>query len=168
MSLLAAVSIVATDYVQASLLADDPYPMTVAVGWLSTWIPFPVLALGMLLLLTFPAGHLPAGRWRLVAAAGTTAAGVAAVCAALTPGPLPISSAITNPLGIDGAGGVLEAVSGLASLVMAVGTRRPPSFGWSCAAARPRASSATSCAWSPVPSRWRRWGSPPPPWHPAR
>ncbi len=113
---VAAIAIAGTDYVQPSLARPERYPWTVAVGWVTTWIAFPAVAMGALVLLTFPTGRLSSPRWR-AAAVGVVVASAAAACsAALMPGRLPIADALDNPIGVRGAGDVLEALNTLATI----------------------------------------------------
>ncbi len=118
--IVAAIAIAGTDYVQSSLASPERYPWTVAVGWVTTWIAFPAVAMGALVLLTFPTGRLSSPRWR-AAAVGVVVASAAAACsAALMPGRLPIADALDNPIGVRGAGDVLEALNTLATITAAL------------------------------------------------
>ena len=110
----------ATDYVQSSLAAEKPYPATTAVGWLSTWAPTPVIGLGVLLVMTFPSGTFGSPAFRVlgrVAIAATVAHALATACA---PGSLPVAGSLDNPLGITGAGSVLDVVESAATTVLAI------------------------------------------------
>lgn len=116
----AAASAAGTDYVQTSLARADRFPLTEAVGWVTTWVAMPTVALGALLLLTFPTGQLPSPRWRVAVAVVVAAVTAQAIAVALMPGPLPIAATISNPVGVDGASAVLGAVSGVAGFAAAV------------------------------------------------
>ncbi|MFP5326379.1 MAG: hypothetical protein ACLGHT_02715, partial [Acidimicrobiia bacterium] len=109
-TVFASASIAGTDYVQASLTAPNPYPLTSFVGWMTTWVGFPPAGLGAILLLTFPTGRLTSRRWRALALAAVVAIVLASVSAALMPGPLPIAASMDNPLGWGGAGDVLSGI----------------------------------------------------------
>jgi signal transduction histidine kinase len=119
LALFVAIAGASLDYVDGSLARDERYPFTTAVGWITTWAGFPALALGTLLLLTFPTGHFTSPRWRAAGVATVVSSVVVGAAGALMPGPLPAAAAIDNPLGISGADGVLEAVSSLATTVAA-------------------------------------------------
>lgn len=120
LTVFASASIAGTDYVQASLTAPNPYPLTSFVGWMTTWVGFPPAGLGAILLLTFPTGRLTSRRWRALALAAVVAIVLASVSAALMPGPLPIAASMDNPLGWGGAGDVLSGIDAASSVVMAV------------------------------------------------
>ncbi|MDQ3864518.1 MAG: hypothetical protein M3317_13675, partial [Actinomycetota bacterium] len=71
------------------------------IGWVAQWIfipgAFPTLTF---LLLLFPAGRLPTRRWRLVGWLAALSIATTTFGLAFTPGPLPDSPQITNPLGV--------------------------------------------------------------------
>lgn len=116
-ALLAAASSVGTDYVQSSLAAPTRWPATRLVGWSTTWLAVPTVPLGALVLLTFPSGRIGSRRWRIAAAAVIAAAAAHAIAVALAPGPLPVAPTLDNPLGVEGLGPALDALSGFAGLV---------------------------------------------------
>lgn len=118
-TVFAAASAAGTDYVQTSLARAHRFPLTEAVGWVTTWAAMPTVALGALLLLTFPTGQLPSPRWRGAVAVALAAVTAQAIAVALMPGPLPIAATISNPVGVDGASAVLGAVSGVAGFATA-------------------------------------------------
>lgn len=90
--------------------------------WLDMWIWIPGTVLpGTFLLLLFPDGHLLSSRWRLVAwAAGL---GIAAYTLSIALHPRPPIEPIppSNPFGIPGAGGILDGLSYIAFVLLAVG-----------------------------------------------
>jgi hypothetical protein len=75
----------------------------------------------MLLMLLFPTGQLPSSRWRPVVWAAIGATVVAVVGTALTPGPVEYHPGLQNPLGVAGAGPVLDVAVGVGFVVMVAG-----------------------------------------------
>jgi hypothetical protein len=84
--------------------------------WLAT-VPVGV----MLLMLLFPTGQLPSSRWRPVVWVTIGATVVAVVGTALTPGPVEYYPGLQNPLGVAGAGPVLDVIVGVGFVVMVAG-----------------------------------------------
>jgi MFS family permease len=84
--------------------------------WLAT-VPTGV----MLLMLLFPTGQLPSSRWRPVVWATIAATVVVVVGTALTPGPVEYYPGLQNPLGVAGAGPVLDVAVGVGFVVMVAG-----------------------------------------------
>ena len=82
------------------------------------WLGEAVFMLVILLLLLFPYGHFLTRRWRWVGAAAMSTAVVLAVAVAFDPGPLYTFEEFSNPLGIEAAGGALEAVRSVASVAI--------------------------------------------------
>jgi N-terminal 7TM region of histidine kinase len=74
-----------------------------------------------LLMLLFPTGQLPSRRWRLVVWATVGATAVAVVATALTPGPVEYFPGHQNPLGLAGAGPLLEVVAQVGFVVIVAG-----------------------------------------------
>ncbi len=105
----------------ALFVASPPLPG----GALAAWIPFGVPAafglLGVSLLL-FPDGRLPSRRWRPALYVSTIGIAANVIGYALRPGVLdePFET-VSNPLGVNGAFGLMDALSGLGWLLMAVG-----------------------------------------------
>jgi hypothetical protein len=86
--------------VQPSRLPGETY-----MAWLSDWIAFPFVALAtVLLLLLFPSGRLPSGRWRAVAWLAVCGTAMYYLWEATMVGHLDTHS-INNPVGIGGAVG---------------------------------------------------------------
>ena len=84
--------------VQPSRLSGEVY-----MAWLSDWIAFPFVALGtVLLLLLFPSGRLPSGRWRAVVWLAVCGTAMYYLWEATVVGQLD-THPISNPVGIGGA-----------------------------------------------------------------
>ena len=96
---------------------SDP-PGVVAVAWLHTWTSEPAAVVVVLLVLLFPTGHFLTRRWRLAGIGAVAASAVWAAALAFDPGPLRRVETISNPLGIDGAGAVLDPIATLGPLIL--------------------------------------------------
>ena len=85
--------------------------------WL-VWVGLLVIYLALF----FPDGRLPSRRWRLVAWVGGVGIVLVGVSAALLPGPIYEFPDVRNPLGLEGAKGLLDATSavGFALFVLCV------------------------------------------------
>jgi hypothetical protein len=84
--------------VQPSRLSGETY-----MAWLSDWIAFPFVALAtVLLLLLFPSGRLPSGRWRAVVWLAVCGTAMYYLWEATVVGQLD-THPIDNPVGIGGA-----------------------------------------------------------------
>ena len=95
-----------------AVLADDRDHMLAAgLGWVTNWAWVPAPALALLLLLRLPDGRLPSRRWRAVQTAVLVWGACAVIATATVPGPLGAEQLEprTNPLGVTGAAGFLEA-----------------------------------------------------------
>ena len=94
------------------------WPAEKTAAWLFAWSSDPLLVILVLLLLLFPNGRFLSRRWRLVGVAAVAIAMAWAAAIAFDPGPLYNFETVSNPLGIDAAGGVLEAIAGVGSVVL--------------------------------------------------
>jgi hypothetical protein len=95
-------------------------PATTAARWMSDWLWSAAPALGGILpLLLFPTGRLPdrRRRWRGVAWLAIAACGLTAFTIAFMPGRFS-GYTLTNPLGIPGAAGILEALQVVATIAL--------------------------------------------------
>ena len=103
-------------YVQHALFArPGSLPAGRVVAWAgnSIWIPF--LATAVFVFLLFPSGRLRSPRWRPLVALALVFGAAAFASEALAPGSFGGSLAsVNNPLGIEGAGGVLSAMGTIA------------------------------------------------------
>jgi hypothetical protein len=109
-------------YAQYALVTNPgAVPFGVAMAWLSEWVwttgGIPLLTFGLLL---FPDGHLPSRRWRPVAWLAAATLAMFVVGAAFQPGPLPNHPGIANPVGMEAAGPVLQAVVPVAGICFPV------------------------------------------------
>jgi hypothetical protein len=93
----------------------DSLPADQWAAWVFAWSGEPLLLIVVLLLLLFPDGRFLTGRWRRLGYATVFTAIVWAAAIALDPGRLADFHAASNPVGIEGAAGLLEAVAGVAS-----------------------------------------------------
>jgi hypothetical protein len=99
---------------------DDGLPGQDAAAWLYAWSGEAMFFLVVFLLLVFPDGHFLTRRWRGVGIAAGVAAVLLSLAIAFDPGPLYTFEAIQNPLGIEGAGGVLETVREIGAAAVSV------------------------------------------------
>jgi hypothetical protein len=90
--------------------ADEGLPGQDVAAWLYAWAGEAAFFLVVFLLLVFPDGRFLTRRWRGVGMAACATVALFSVAVAFDPGPLYTFEEIDNPLGIGGAGGVLEAV----------------------------------------------------------
>jgi len=78
-------------------------PLPAAIGSLGEWMWVPALGLlGTFLILLFPDGTLPPGRWRPVAWLSGLVIVLASAATALDPGPIQSLGGIDNPFGFEG------------------------------------------------------------------
>jgi hypothetical protein len=94
----------------------DSLPGEEWAAWAFAWSEQPLLQILVLLLLLFPDGRFLNARWRAVGYATVGIAVAWALAIALDPGPLHTFEAVSNPIGIEGAGGFLDAAVGVASI----------------------------------------------------
>ena len=99
-------------------VVEPPHPGQVWVAWLSTFTTNVWFSVALIFLpLLFPDGRLPSPRWRPVLWLGVASVVFGAVGTAIAPGTLELrqSSAIDNPIGVDGG---LSDVANAASLIL--------------------------------------------------
>jgi hypothetical protein len=102
------------EYAIYALLAQPgSLPAGQAAAWVSSWLWVPFTALCAYLVLLFPDGRLPSGRWRSFAWLVGIAAIVGVAVQALLPVPTCEVCPIENPLGIEGLESVAELVDAL-------------------------------------------------------
>jgi DNA-binding SARP family transcriptional activator len=99
-------------YVQHALFARaGSLPAGTVVAWAANSIWIPILVTAAFVFLLFPSGRLRSVRWRPVVGLGLVFAAAAFASEAFAPGSFGGSLAsVRNPLGIEGAGGVLSAL----------------------------------------------------------
>jgi cytochrome b subunit of formate dehydrogenase len=97
-----------------SLLAGE------VLAWLTSWVWVFGLGLIVFLDLLFPNGRLPSARWRWFARFTAIALLPAAILGALSPG-LILSSALQNPLGIEGLPNVSRAIEAFMYVLVMLG-----------------------------------------------
>jgi hypothetical protein len=104
------------------LASPGSVPFPTAIGSQGEWMgPATVGLLGTFLILLFPDGRLPSGRWRPMAWLSGTVLVLGSVGNALAPGPLPDLGGVRNPFGLEGypwMSGARDAVNLLLSLCM--------------------------------------------------
>src|SRR5215207_10005905 len=88
-------------YADYALTANFTMPWGEYVAWISTWVGFagPILA-GVILMLVFPDGRLPARPWRIVMWTAVLGAALRVLADAFTPGPLRTHLYVENPFGV--------------------------------------------------------------------
>jgi len=102
------------EYAIYALLAQPgSLPAGQAAAWVSSWLWVPFTVLMLFLLLLFPDGRLPSGRWRSFAWLVGIAAIVGIAVQALLPVPTCEVCPIENTLGIEGLESVAELVDAL-------------------------------------------------------
>ena len=93
-------------------------PGVVAAAWIHTWTSEPPAVAVVLLVLLFPTGRFLTRRWRLAGIGAVVASAAWAVALAFDPGPLRRAETISNPVGIDGAGAVLDPIATLGPFIL--------------------------------------------------
>jgi hypothetical protein len=102
------------EYAIYALLAHPgSLPAGQAAAWVSSWVWVPFAALICFLMLLFPDGRLPSGRWRPFAWLVGIAAIVGVAVEALLPVPICEVCPIENPFGIEGLESVADLVHAL-------------------------------------------------------
>jgi hypothetical protein len=102
------------EYAIYALLAHPgSLPAGQAAAWVSSWVWVPFAALICFLVLLFPDGRLPSGRWRPFAWLVGVAAIVGVAVEALLPVPICEVCPIENPFGIEGLESVADLVHAL-------------------------------------------------------
>jgi hypothetical protein len=108
---LPAVGFLSEEYARHAIRTDLSLPGAGFVIWLGTWAWIPSVGLlGTFLLLLFPNGRLPSRRWRPVAWLAGLALVAIFIGTAFVPGPVG-KGLPDNPLGISGAGELLDTVT---------------------------------------------------------
>ena len=120
--LAGALTLASWGYAEYGLVSQPgAVPGAVAVAWVSAWIWVcgfvPLVTFGVLL---FPDGHLPSRRWRPLAWCGALAVVLPVLAGMFRPGELANHPA-QNPLGISGAGSLLETLSSIGVVCVVVG-----------------------------------------------
>jgi hypothetical protein len=99
------INMVSGSYILYGLLVASPgsVPYPAAVGSQGEWLgPTTVLLFGTFLILLFPDGRLPSGRWRPVAWLSGVVIASNIVVTTLAPGPLSDLRSVSNPFGLEG------------------------------------------------------------------
>jgi len=117
---ITAVGVFAGEYgPYAMLVRPDRLPAGVFFAWVGNWSWWLNLAPVAASLLVFPVGHLRSRRWRLAAGALGLGVALSVVADALMPGPMRLMPG-TNPFGLAGAAGVLDAARWSAAALQVV------------------------------------------------
>lgn len=97
--------------IEALLLTHGSLPLGIWAIWTFSWLIWVVLVAIPFVLLVFPDGHLPSGRWRIVAAVLVASGGLLALLTMLGPGPILVppspGSGGPNPAGVGILAGVV-------------------------------------------------------------
>ena len=98
-------------------VVSDGLPGDELVAWAFSWSADTLLVLIVLLLLLFPTGRFLSRGWRRVGQCAVGLAAASALVTALAPGPLYNLEKVANPLGVEPAAGLLDALTFLRSTV---------------------------------------------------
>jgi hypothetical protein len=104
---------------QMLFISSHPLPGGTTAAWLQNLGLAPSLGLLGLALLLFPDGRLPSRRWRPIRWLALVGIGLSLIGTGLHPGPLvePFTN-VSNPVGIAGSSGLMDAASGLGFVFM--------------------------------------------------
>jgi hypothetical protein len=91
-----------TAYADHAMLVNIALPWGEFAAWFSTWIGFAGPTMAVFLMLLFPGGRLPSGRWRIVVWLTVLGAAMSAIGFAFMPGSLLTHSDVANPFAIVG------------------------------------------------------------------
>jgi hypothetical protein len=89
-------------YADHAMLVNIALPWGEFAAWFSTWIGFATPTLGVFLMLLFPGGRLPSGRWRIVVWITVLGAAMTALGVAFMPSSLLTHSDVGNPFAMVG------------------------------------------------------------------
>jgi len=93
-------------------------PGAEVAAWVAAWTAEPGTLVIVLLLLLFPTGRFLSRRWRAAALAASAAMAAWALALAFDPGPLRNVDGVVNPVGIEGAGALLDVVAAAGVLIL--------------------------------------------------
>jgi signal transduction histidine kinase len=98
------------------------FPGINLTAWFSNWLWIPTIILPTLFVfLLFPDGRLLSPRWRIVLWSAVLGLSLTVLTVALHPGPVQMWDMDSNPYGIPGAGGALDMVGQIGSLLLLTG-----------------------------------------------
>ena len=104
----------AAEYAIYALFAvPGSLPFGESLAWITSWIRVPYFSLFVYIALVFPNGRLPTGRWRLVTWLTAIVVVFGTILVAFSRGATRGLGPIDNPLGIEGAPGLVRVVESL-------------------------------------------------------
>ncbi|MGH2736625.1 MAG: hypothetical protein ACRDKZ_13675 [Actinomycetota bacterium] len=121
MALLYVVGGATITYGEYSVHAQRSLPGETLSVWTATWVWGIAFGLSPLFLLLFPSGRVPSRRWRAAAWAIISGTALLTLSTALTPGPIPDSHGIVNPVGLRGQHDLIDMMSNLGGLLVVGG-----------------------------------------------